>query len=55
MPTNVKVSLKVRMAWWWKPYCCGVAFMSGLTGQEPDWDKVNAAVRRAIRVKVLTD
>lgn len=54
MPTSIKINFKVSLAWWWKLYCFGVAFMSGLTGQEPNWEKVNAMVRRAIRVKVQT-
>jgi hypothetical protein len=55
MPMNLKVKFRVSMAWWWKLYCFGICFASGLTRQEPDWDKVNAVAKRALRVKVLTD
>lgn len=46
---NMKIS--VKRAWWLKPYCFGVAAMSALTGREPDWEKVNRMIRRAVTFK----
>ena len=45
-------TLKVRVAWWLTPYMYGVAIISALTGREPDWERVNRWINRAITAKV---
>lgn len=45
--------IKVRMAWWWPLYLHGMALTSALSRREPDWDKVRATARRAMRVRVI--
>lgn len=45
--------IKVKLAWWLKPYIWGVATVSMLTGCEPDWAKVERVIKRAIRMRVV--
>lgn len=47
------LTLKVSVAWWLKPYCYMLATISALTGMEPDWERVNYWIGRAVRVKVV--
>jgi hypothetical protein len=42
------ITLHVRLAWWWKPYIYGLATMAALTGAEPNWDRVNYWIGRAM-------
>ena len=42
------VTFTIRMAWWVKPYLCGVLLMSRLTGLQPDPDRVGAWVKRGM-------
>lgn len=46
---NMKIS--VKRAWWLTPYFYGLATVAALTGREPDWNKVNAVIRRAVTFK----
>lgn len=48
--TTVTISIKV--AWWVKPYLCGVLLMSRLTGLQPDPDRVGAWVQRGMIMKM---
>ena len=48
--TEVKIS--VRMAWWLKPYLRLLAFCCVLAGTQPDQAKLEAKIRRAMRVVV---
>jgi len=47
-----ELKLKVTMAWWFRPYVLGLAFMSAITGREPDWSRVQRWIDRAVRVEV---
>lgn len=46
------VTFIIRMAWWVKPYLCGVLLMSRLTGLQPDPDRVGAWVQRGMTMKM---
>lgn len=46
------VEIKVSMAWWLKPYLYGVVTVALLMGMQPDWDKVQRKIIRAMRVKI---
>jgi len=48
---NGNLIVKVKMAWWFKPYLYGIATMAAITGAEPDWDRVNYWVKRAMKLK----
>lgn len=48
---NITISGKVTLAWWLKPYFYGLAVTSALTGRDPDWEKVNCMIDRAISIK----
>jgi hypothetical protein len=50
-----KITLRVRVRWWVRPYLAGVALTSRLTGLEPDWKKVAAHVRRGTYVTLEQD
>lgn len=52
---QIKVTLRVRMAWWWKWYAFGVAVVAVLTNSDPDYEKVRAYALKATRVTVLPD
>lgn len=46
-------TIKVTFAWWLKPYLYGVVIMVKLTRLEPDYDKVEKTIRRAIRMRLI--
>lgn len=48
-----EMRITVSLAWWWQPYLYGIATMVFLTGMQPDMEKVQRVIRRAIRVKVV--
>lgn len=47
-----ELKITVSLAWWWQAYLYGMACMVYLTGMQPDMEKVQRVIRRAIRVKV---
>lgn len=47
-----RIAIKVTLAWWLPLYVRGVALMCALTGLEPDWDRVQRVVKRAMRLKI---
>lgn len=47
-----KIRIKVTVAWWWRLYVYGVIFTSMITGLEPDMDKVEAVILKALRTEV---
>jgi hypothetical protein len=49
---NTSVEITVKLAWWLKPYLYGVVMTAVLMGLEPDWDKVQRTVMRAMRVRI---
>lgn len=48
----VNMTIKVKQAWWLKPYFIGLAAMSALTGLDPDWEKVKRVIDKGLSVKV---
>jgi hypothetical protein len=45
------IQIQVTTAWWLKFYLYGVSTIASMMGVDPDWRKVDAAVRRAMRVR----
>lgn len=41
---------RIKLAWWVRPYLCGVTTVAWLTGREPDTDKVWSRVERGVRL-----
>lgn len=52
MASTCRLIVTIRMAWWVKPYLCGVLLMSRLTGLQPDPDRVGAWVARGMTMKM---
>lgn len=48
----MKVTVTIRVAWWVKPYLCGVLLTAWLTGRQPDPDRVGAWVQRGMTMKM---
>jgi len=48
---QTSITLRITMAWWWKPYVYGMATMAAITGREPNWERVNVWVKRAMKVR----
>lgn len=46
------LTVTIRMAWWVKPYLCGVLLTAWLTGRQPDPDRVGAWVQRGMTMKM---
>jgi hypothetical protein len=46
-------TIVVTFAWWLRPYLFGVMTMVHLTGCEPDYDKVEKTIRRAVRMRLI--
>lgn len=47
---NSEIKLSVRYAWWLKPYLRVLAFCCVMAGTLPDQAKLEAKIRRAVRV-----
>lgn len=47
-----RITIKVTLAWWLPLYVRGVAMMCALTGMEPDWEKVESVIHKAMRLKL---
>jgi len=47
-----QIKLSVRFAWWLKPYLRVLAFCCVLAGTVPDQEKLEAKIKRAMRVVV---
>lgn len=45
------ITAEIRLAWWFPMYCAGLRFFSELFDCEPDWEKFEAVVEKAIRIK----
>lgn len=43
-----EIVVQLRMAWWFKCYMAGLVFMLRVTGAEPNWDRIDYWVRKAI-------
>ena len=44
-------TVRIKVAWWLRWHLAGVALAAQMTGANPDYDKVRAAVMRGVRVK----
>lgn len=51
---NLKIYIKVNVAWWLKPYLFGVVITALITRLEPDWVKVGLTASKAIKCKFTT-
>lgn len=47
------VNLSIRVAWWVRWYLLGAALVAQMTGETPDWGKVEGRVRRGLSAKVI--
>lgn len=43
-----RVVVQLRVRWWLKWYIRSVVLFAGMTGLEPNWDRVEFWVRRAL-------
>lgn len=51
---TVTLTMKVSIAWWWlKPYFYILATVCALTWLEPNYERVNYWINKAVKVKVL--
>lgn len=48
---QTQLCLQVSMAWWFKPYLYTLLCFCYITQHEPNYEKVDRIVRRAVRVK----
>lgn len=48
----MKLMATIHTAWWLGPYIAGIRLMILLTSQEPNWERVEFWVRKAIQIKV---
>jgi len=51
---NLTIYVKVKIAWWLKPYLFGVVITALITRLEPDWVKVGLTASKAIKCKFTT-
>lgn len=51
--TKHTLTAKIKVAWWWESYACGVITMARLTGLEPDHEKVTAWAKRAVSIEII--
>ena len=49
---QIKVTLKVHLRWWYKFYMWGLEFCVFYLRLEPDWDKVDYWLKKAIYVEI---
>lgn len=47
----IEIYVKIKIAWWIKPYLFGVAVTAHITKQIPDWEKVHKTVAKGIKCK----
>lgn len=55
MTIDKEAKIVARFAWWLKPYMHVLAFLCFVTNQQPDWDKFERTVKKAIRLKIVDD
>jgi len=48
-----ELTIKITIAWWLKPYLYGVVITAGLMGLEPDYEKINRTILRALRIRFI--
>ena len=47
--TKCELVIRAKVKWWLKLYLSGLSMVCWLTGNNPDWNKVNAWVERGIK------
>jgi hypothetical protein len=50
---TVDVTFRVGLAWWLKPYFYVLATLCAITGIEPNYERVNYWIDRAIKIRVI--
>lgn len=45
------ITVEIHIAWWYQPYVDMLVFFCNLMGAEPDWDKLERLLQRAVRIK----
>lgn len=50
---KITITLRVKFAWWVRPYLAAIEIFSLFTGMTPDFNKVAATVIRGARVSVV--
>jgi len=53
MATTSTVTFRVRIAWWFKPYTLALCFVAALTRAEPDWQKFERVIKRAVKLELI--
>ena len=48
---NKPLIAHIRLAWWFVPYVNTLSVMCKVFGTEPDWNKLDKIIRRAIKVE----
>ena len=46
------LEIKIHFAWWLQPYLTTLVFFCLITGDEPDWVKLEVIIKKATRLKV---
>lgn len=47
-----RITIRVRVAWWVRPYLWGLATFCWLFGTTPDMEKVERTTKRGVRLRV---
>lgn len=50
---NHPLVVHVRVAWWLSPYLHALCFFCAISRREPDWEKLNRVIERALKLKVV--
>lgn len=49
---SLTLKCKVTVAWWLKPYFYCLASIAALTGLEPNYERVNYWINKAVKVRL---
>lgn len=52
MAADMQLEIQVTFAWWLKPWIFMLVTAAVLSRREPDWDKVERVIARAMRMRV---
>jgi len=50
-PVQTTITLSIHVAWWLRWYLSGVAMTCAITGLDPDMDKVERVILKALAVR----
>jgi hypothetical protein len=50
---TINLTIKIKRAWWLRPYLYGVLIFSYMTGMQPDFEKVARTAARGFKVDLL--